>query len=500
VSSLGPLPGRLTSVGGVLALVAAVLTLTAVPAVAAPSITVSATTDLVDDQPLEVRGQGWSASSWVRVNQCVAGTNRCEFLNDGPIGSGGRFTVTVAADVVLDLADEAVDCRTSPCEVVASAEVGRIRARQAVSFDPAGPDPTRRMAAADPATDVVDGQYLSVTSADFRIPGFSQSRHAIFNLCREPVVSLADCDGYSQQSAQLEPGGALDAQLQAVAILHLDGPVTYDCRTGGCSLLARAGAVGHKDGVSEAAIIPLAFDPDAPLRPPVSGTATPTTDLVDDHAVQLDLLGFDPDADVTILQCVGPIPGVGHPGRCHLDRFRTVRADEAGELHRLVTVRVRLRNGGDTWDCRQRPCHLVLSQDGPARQIAFRLHFDPDADPLRPRVWMTPGSGLAPGQEVTLHGTGFRAWDQLVVHQCPSGARDRDRCDRRTRMRVRVGPPEPGGTAGEEWERPYRIRRMLRPAVGPPRNCLDLPCSVVVERQTLVNTAVAATPIRFARR
>ena len=39
----------------------------------------------------------------------MAGTFRCEFLHDGPIGGGGRFTVTRrTAEVILDLATEAV--------------------------------------------------------------------------------------------------------------------------------------------------------------------------------------------------------------------------------------------------------------------------------------------------------------------------------------------------------------------------------------------------------
>ena len=254
-----------------------------------------------------------------------------------------------ALDVVVDTRDGPVDCRVDAClvVVVGIAAVGfPVTGFPAgdlpsapVAFDPAGPDPTRYTVEADPDTGLVDGDRVTVTGEGFPIedPGFDVAQ---VHPCRAPVLVRSDCDQGEQQWIGIDAGGDAEGQVFARAILHLpSGEV--DCRVAACALLVEPDPFFDFDGISElseAGVVPIAFDPAGPLQPPPALTVTPSTGLVDGDAVLLDGSGFDPDSGFSIAQCPA---GATRFRACDTSVFYFGFTDATGEIGGWFPVRAR---------------------------------------------------------------------------------------------------------------------------------------------------------------
>lgn len=134
-------------------MVAAVLALVvagASPAAAEPALTVTPSTDLLDEQVVTVSGTGWEPDAQIVVLLCLAAdvTDRgCDFgtAKDGRVGDDGTFRLRYQVERVLDpKAYEPTDCVEAEggCAAVAFdlATPGE-RVVAPISFDPTVPLP-----------------------------------------------------------------------------------------------------------------------------------------------------------------------------------------------------------------------------------------------------------------------------------------------------------------------------------------------------------------------
>jgi hypothetical protein len=161
-----------------------------------------------------------------------------------------------------------------------------------------------------PNADLVDFQAVHVTGTGFD----GETLLEIFQ-CRGGAVSERDCDGYNAFFADVGEGGRVDETFYVDARIWLPSGVPVDCRTApeGCEI--GVGFLGDADEWPEAA---LHFDPNAPLRPVVSATVTPSAGLQDGQVVQVHGEHLSPREEGFAYLCG---PGSGIPGtRCDLDR------------------------------------------------------------------------------------------------------------------------------------------------------------------------------------
>ena len=372
-------------------LVAGVLSLTAAPAAATPTATASDTTDLVHGQDIVVRGQGWDPDAWVTVLICADLTedDTCETVGDHSYRPGplGRFTVRGQVDVFLDIWPAPVDCRVQTCHLSVWSE--RIDWPPVpdpppvvipVTFDPDGPGPVRRDVEVSPTTDLVDGARLHVSGDGFDGDGFRPPEASIVT-CRLPVQQVEHCDHTTARTVRVV-GGSIEARVWIPAVLQIGGwweePVPYDCRTGECELLVIDGYWEETgESWSEAGLVPLDFDPAAPLRPDPSATADPADGVDDGQRVHLGAASFNAGGAVVVRQCAGPLRWDGYPHRCHAGVVRAT-AGEDGTVDRWVRVhRTVVNENGRRWNCRARPCWLVVVQEsGEEPRVArARLRF-----------------------------------------------------------------------------------------------------------------------------
>lgn len=132
------------------ALVLALLLGAAAPATAEPAgtVTVTPSTDLIDDQVVEVHGEGWRPGSFLVIAQCDARATSFAGCDDSAAsvieGHGESFTVELRVERGVNSSRYgAIDCASAPgaCIVAVLYRPGRILASDDLAFDPEGPRP-----------------------------------------------------------------------------------------------------------------------------------------------------------------------------------------------------------------------------------------------------------------------------------------------------------------------------------------------------------------------
>ncbi len=426
----------------------------------------------------------------------------CQVLEFAQTGPQGRFTVRVPVDVLLEFEDEAFDCRVDACVVGAAGLTanGNLRTRFVeVTFDPAGPDPTRRTVTAAPTTGLVDGDRIDFAGDDFPLDVFGEG-FAQAMLCRDPVATSADCDLSQSVGVEVDPSGHIEGRIFVSPILDLpSGP--FDCRSGDCLLVVGSeGLLFSALELSEAALVPLEFDPDAPLRPPPTLVADPATGLVDGDLVHLDGEGFDPERFFTVQQCIAAPEDTGD---CEggLIRFGITGPD--AQIDGFIGVRATFETWlGQQVDCRVTACSIVIAHGDLGRHAEAVLEFDPNGALLDPTIEVTPSTDLEDGDTVEVTGTGFRPDLPLVVGQCPAHAIDDFDCDEsnlaffapgiRTERLARTAA---AAEAGAGFDVSYEVEAEIVDIAGRATDCRTQPCIMFAADFSLVTEARA--PITF---
>ena len=405
-----------------------------------PTLTVTPSTDLVNGQHVVVDGAGFSPESPVGLSECASTSSigTCALGTSVEAAEDGTFSVGIDlhnrlwAGQVLDCRDPAVTCSMqaySYFEPDGSATTD-------LSFDPEGPNLPPPVLAADPSTDLVDGQTTSVSGSGFASPfgpifvADRMDRPATAawvpptdprSSAHPPASTTADvaepaypttvqecltgsdpqafpntCSQF-YQSVLIDGDGNVSGQVQVWAEFSTSSGVVVDCRTvpEGCEL-----HVGYGDPYSTATT-PVTFDPDAPLQPAPTLTVTPTTDLSDGSLMHVVGDGYPPYTFITFHQCLSS--GTGLEG-CDTDVAGGAASDANGHIDDMTGAKKVIAQGTDgdpystTFDCGSAPgaCRLVLQDGwGPSRWPQVTLVYAtaataPTPAPPPPNVEVEP--------------------------------------------------------------------------------------------------------------
>jgi hypothetical protein len=313
----------------------------------------------------------------------------------------------------------------------------------------------------DPSTDLVDGQHVTVSGS-----GWAEFYVAVLFECSADLQRCAGPFGFA--------GGDDDGNFEVEMMVRAtftdeDGPV--DCRSEDCVVAA---GVGIESAPAEAAppeaggdlVVPVAFDPSAPLLDPPSLIADPSTDLVDDQEIVVTGERYVPEEDDTIVEC--PAGFTDAEADCRIVGFPQI--GDFGELEARLRVRALLPAASGEVDCRATPCVLaVFSEESGEVLASTPVTFDADA-PLKPpaELAVSPSTGLVDGQTVTVVGTHFSPGAPGVLVQCPADPLDFNDCA--------FSPHRfPSAGAGGRFEVSFEVAAEIRVG-GRTVDCRRQPC------------------------
>jgi hypothetical protein len=224
----------------------------------------------------------------------------------------------------------------------------------------------------------------------------------------------------------------------------------------------------------------------------ITVTVDPADGLVDFQVVQVTATGFEPFGLHEIFECAAD--AVDESG-CDADNAGFAEADANGEVHLGFIADARIFDAtGREVDCRDAVpgCKLGVGLLAEFPNSGFApLGFDPDA-PLAevPTVTVTPDSGLADQQVVSVHGAHLSSLFETFAYQCIAG-RVRSSATCNFDQDVRAQAAEDGTITVD-----YRVEAQLVPANGDAAfDCTTGPGACVIE----LSQGFSNRPDRFAR-
>lgn len=222
----------------VLAIASAVLIVLGVsPAWAAPAVSVSPSTNLVQGQTVTVRGSGLPPNESEAVLQCVSGGNDVfSFCDIGGFvstttDSNGSFSTSFTVRRILETSQGRVDCASAPgrCIVAVSPFDTNYVASTPLSFDPNGPLPvllditvTDISAVVKDNKGIVSGTVTCTAPAFVDIEGrLRQVVHRFF--IDAPFEAGVECDGSTQFAVPFEGANGVIKKGSAEVVLNAFG-------------------------------------------------------------------------------------------------------------------------------------------------------------------------------------------------------------------------------------------------------------------------------------
>ncbi|HUW03517.1 MAG TPA: neocarzinostatin apoprotein domain-containing protein [Acidimicrobiales bacterium] len=209
----------------------------------------------------------------------------------------------------------------------------------------AGPPPPAPVIVVDPSVALVDGQVVTVTGS-----GFAGGQYLEIFQCRAGAVDEFDCDPGNAFpfNADLTGGFVFDFQVDAFMYTQAGASDPVDCRTapGACEI-----GVGNILEASDAVSAPISFDPDAPLRPPVAVTVSPSTGLSDGQTIQVSGANLTPREEAFAFQCAADDPVDANTVCAYGDLARGVPDADGSIVLPLVVRSVFTSPAGRTVDC-----------------------------------------------------------------------------------------------------------------------------------------------------
>jgi hypothetical protein len=259
---------------------------------------------------------------------------------------------------------------------------------------------------ATPATNLVDGQVITVTGA-----GFDVEAQVGVAECLTGAVDSTECDLQGVHFAMTDGTGSFTLQYEVTRVINVNGVLT-DCAMPDACVLGLAESANPSVPVS----VPISFE-NVPILQPVVGV-NPSTDLQDGTTVEVSGSGFTPGATIALLEC--PESGLA-VSACDFSTGLFVPADASGSLEVSYRVVRDITSDGTDLDCSV-PATCVLSvgnvDDFDQRSvvaISFATQVTPT--PTTPPTAVQPGPSGASGPPTTstnqLAMTGFAPWGLL---------------------------------------------------------------------------------------
>ena len=234
---------RTVAPAAAVALMVALLVGVAQPAEAAPgdpAVTVTPSTDLLDNQLVTVAGTGFNPDATAFISMCLPdavdslGCDARQYLSVPIDGNGsfiGEYHVIRFAQSFQGGPASRVDCALVACTVgAADLLIGASNAvRIPVEFRDTGPVLPLPPATVSPDTDLPDGQRVTMSAT-----GLRPFEPTTVRQCGPGAINAADCSG-PQTTASADASGELSVELATDRVLFASGSY-LDCATVACTI------------------------------------------------------------------------------------------------------------------------------------------------------------------------------------------------------------------------------------------------------------------------
>ncbi len=397
-----------------------------------PSITVTPATGLLHNQSVVVEGDGFGENAFVEISECGDSALRyCyDYLASVQADGAGKFSTTVVvtrlASVYGPGGPEAQDCAVVGCSLRAigysNGDSLSRRVDAPLSFDASVPPPPLPTVEVTPNTDLPYRAQLAVHGS-----GFAPNAYVYASFC-----SLDDggCNGYAD--GQADANGDADLVIGVKRRIRAeDGTTILDCAdpTTPCAVTVSS------NRAYERVVVPVTFDPNAPIPPPPALTVEPHTGLGWKQVVAFAGGGFTPGPQ-TVTQC-GQVefePGYSYQ-YCTGYQQVDVAADGtvSGSFQVQRVMKLGFGPGAPDIDCvtSTTPCVLRVGSGDPDDSASVELGFDPNSQPPPPPVLrVLPPDHLRDGQSAGVWGTGYTPGATIALAPCSADATSiADSCD-----------------------------------------------------------------------
>jgi hypothetical protein len=283
--------------------------------------------------------------------------------------------------------------------------------------------PPKPVVVVTPNTGLADLQLVTMTGT-----GFSANASIATLQCRPGATQPSDCDLGTLTYVSADASGSFTMKRAVHRLMGIGG-ANVDCVKPGSCVLAAANLSNY----AESNGVVLGFDPNKPFVVP-KVTASPNKGLADHQLVTVKGSGFAPLSAVSITQCLAPAatptpppgPGGPFPYPCDTSVYRYLVLG-AGQDFTSANFPVQrfISTYGPTGprlvDCAIAPgCVITARGNGSGSSASFDavISFDPKKPAAVQDISVTPASGLADHQMVTVRGSGFLPGGQVVVTEC----------------------------------------------------------------------------------
>jgi hypothetical protein len=315
-----------------------------VPPPPPPSLTASPDTGLVQGDDVTVTGSDFPSNAFLGVIQCIPGTG-VESCNMGTLqyvtaSPSGNFSTVFTPRRILRIQGVDHDCAIETCRIgagtVPDGSLGS--ASVDIAFDPSVPPPPPPTVTVTPDTDLLDGDTVSVSGADW-----GSGSQVVVLQCRTGAVDPGGCNTSHIELATTDGAGSFTTTFTVDRILYVGGS-RIDCADPGACTVSAA----LTSEIDTSAGAPIQFDPSVPPPPPPALTATPSTDLADGQTVTVVGTGFPRNTSLGMTQCR---TGDESPSGCDLGNVRFVTTDADGGFTAEYVVHLTYPSTGGTVDC-----------------------------------------------------------------------------------------------------------------------------------------------------
>ena len=399
-------------------------------AAATPTMTVTPSTGLTNNQEVAVTGSGYTPNATYAAVECIgtatttAGCNTNAiapvtvsatgtisfnfYVQTGPIGNGTCGTSAADSNCLIAIGTlTGTQIATAPISFAAAA--------------PAGPSVT-----VTPSTGLANGAKVTITGSGFKA---GDSLFAVE--CLATATTSAGCDTAGATPITANPDGTLPSTTFTVA--------TGTIGSGACGTTA-ANAAGCVISVSTAAggdagFAPISFAITAPTI-----SVSPSTGLKNGTTVTITGSGFAAGDSLFAVECLATATSATG---CNAAGATPITANADGTLPSTTfTVSTGTIGSGacGTTAANAKSCVITVATISGTDAGAAPISFAVATARLVPVLYVRPSANLHDHQVVTVFGHGFKPHDHVYVVECLAGATGAAGCDLRTLTPVVIRP------------------------------------------------------------
>ena len=231
--------------------------------------------------------------------------------------------------------------------------------------------------------------------------------------------------------------------------------------------------------------------PVADASPPCTPTmtASPHTGLLDGQTIALTGSGFTPNGFFPLVECQATATD---ESGCDSTIFNFAQTDSTGGFSTDFTATRVIVSGLVTIDCAQRGACVIAALDQVGDTVVASTPLSFKRVPL-PTLAVSPATGLADGQNVTVTGSHFDPGAVETFTECPVGVSQFFNCD------TDISDVATVGSTGS-FTATYQVARLLATNQGPEGGSVDCavaPGCVLAVLGNFDEEVVASTPLTF---